>query len=123
MEPPLYALCDYACTQNITTFIKTPRSSGAARPDIVSLEGVHVAYCEETPAGRVFDDATIKSLTSLARQRARTLWEKGARDIELAVTFFIETNELPRIDTTDAAQGFDIEKRNDELRATEMQTN
>ena len=103
-EPPLYALGDYACTQNITTFIKTPKRGGAARPDIVSLEGVHVAYCEETPAGMVFDDATIKSLTSLARQRARTLWEKRERDIELIVAFFIETNELPRIDTSNADQ-------------------
>jgi P4 family phage/plasmid primase-like protien len=103
-EPPLYALGDYACTQNITTFIKTPKRGGAARPDIVSLEGVHVAYCEETPAGMVFDDATIKSLTSLARQRARTLYQVRERDIELICTFFIETNELPRIDTIDNDQ-------------------
>ena len=27
-EPPLYALGDYACTQNITTFIKTPKRGG-----------------------------------------------------------------------------------------------
>ena len=70
----------------------------------MSLEGVHVAYCEETPSGMVIDDATIKSLTSLARQRARTLYQVRERDIELIVTFFIETNELPRIDTTDRDQ-------------------
>jgi P4 family phage/plasmid primase-like protien len=99
-QPPIYALGDYACPFDISSFIKQTGSArpGRPQPEIVSLEGKLAAYCEETPDGMVFNSARLKLLSSSGKIRTRTLWERYEHDIQLIATFFIETNELPRID-------------------------
>jgi phage/plasmid-associated DNA primase len=99
-QPPIYALGDYASPFDISAFIKQTGSArpGRPQPEIVSLEGKLAAYCEETPDGMVFNSARLKLLSSSGKIRTRTLWEKYEHDIQLISTFFIETNELPRIE-------------------------
>jgi len=99
-QPPIYALGDYASPFDISAFIKQTGSArpGRPQPEIVSLGGKLAAYCEETPDGMVFNGARLKLLSSSGKIRTRTLWEKYEHDIQLTATFFIETNELPRID-------------------------
>ncbi|MGA3200211.1 MAG: hypothetical protein ABSD89_12545 [Halobacteriota archaeon] len=99
-QPPVYALGDYASPFDISAFIKQTGSArpGRPQPEMVSLEGKLAAYCEETPDGMVFNSARLKLLSSSGKIRTRTLWEKYEHDIQLISTFFIETNELPRID-------------------------
>ena len=99
-QPPIHALGDYASPFDISAFIKQTGSArpGRPQPEIVSLEGKLAAYCEETPDGMVFNSARLKLLSSSGKIRTRTLWEKYEHDIQLISTFFIETNELPRIE-------------------------
>lgn len=98
-QPPIYALGDYASPFDISAFIKqTGTRPGRPQPEIVSLEGKLAAYCEETPDGMTFNSARLKLLSSSGMIRTRTLFEKYERDIHLTASFFIETNELPRID-------------------------
>lgn len=98
-QPPIYALGDYASPFDISAFIKqTGTRPGRPQPEIVSLEGKLAAYCEETPDGMTFNSARLKLLSSSGMIRTRTLFEKHERDIHLTASFFIETNELPRID-------------------------
>jgi putative DNA primase/helicase len=98
-QPPVYALGDYASPFDISAFIKqTGSRPGRPQPEIISLEGKLAAYCEETPDGMMFNSARLKLLSSSGMIRTRTLFEKYERDIHLTASFFIETNELPRID-------------------------
>jgi putative DNA primase/helicase len=93
------ALGDYAKPFEWTLLAKNKHgiASNAARPDLVALEDAVIAWTEETPDGMVFDDATVKSLTSSGEKSARGLFEKQ-RTISLKNTFCLETNGAPLID-------------------------
>ena len=93
------ALGDYATNFEWTLLAKNKHgiASNAARPDLVALEDVLIAWTEETPDGMVFDDATVKSFTSSGQKAARGLFEKQ-RTIRLKATFCLETNGAPLID-------------------------
>jgi len=93
------ALGDYAKPFEHTLLAKNKHgiASNAARPELVALEDAVIAWTEETPDGMVFDDATVKSLTSSGEKAARGLFEKQ-RTIRLKATFCLETNGAPEID-------------------------
>jgi putative DNA primase/helicase len=99
------ALGDYAKPIDISLLTKSKHgvASNAARPDLMALEGVRIAWSEETPEGMVFDESMLKGLTSSGKKAARNLFEKQ-RELELQASFVIETNNPPTIDITDEWQ-------------------
>jgi len=67
-------------------------ASNAARPELAALEGVRIAWSEETPPGMVIDDAFIKSITISGIKNARNLYETQ-REAELVASIVLETND------------------------------
>jgi len=104
-QPVYAALGDYAKPIDISLLTKSKHgiASNAARPELIALEGVRVAWTEETPEDMVFDESMLKGLTSSGKKPARNLFEKQ-RDLELQASFVIETNNPPTIDITDEWQ-------------------
>lgn len=99
------ALGDYAMNFDSQLLAKSRHgiAANAARPELVVLEDVLIAWSEETPEGMVFDDATIKSLTSSGQKPGRGLFEKQ-RAIRFRMTLALETNGSPSIDIRDDSQ-------------------
>jgi putative DNA primase/helicase len=99
------ALGDYAKPIDISLLTKSKHgiAANAARPELMALEGVRIAWSEETPEGMVFDESMLKGLTSSGKKAARNLFEKQ-RELELQASFVIETNNPPTIDITDEWQ-------------------
>jgi putative DNA primase/helicase len=93
------ALGDYAKPVDVSLLTKSKHgiASNAARPEIVELEGVRIAWTEETSEGMALDEGTIKYLTSSGAVSARGIYEKQ-RQIQLQASFVIETNNPPVID-------------------------
>ena len=74
-------------------------AANAARPELMALEGVRIAWTEETNEDMIFDESIFRSLTSSGIKSARNLFEKQ-RKIHLGASFIIETNAPPTIDVT-----------------------
>jgi putative DNA primase/helicase len=75
-------------------------AANAARPELMALEGVRIAWTEETNQDMIFDEAMFRSITSSGIKSARNLFERQ-RQIHLGASFIIETNAPPTIDVTD----------------------
>jgi putative DNA primase/helicase len=98
------ALGDYAAPFPIELFQKSKHgiASNAARPEIVALEGVRIAWTEEAPPDFVIDDMTSKSLTSSGNKPARGLYEKqDTQGVKLGCSFIIESNGTFTFDIDD----------------------
>jgi putative DNA primase/helicase len=75
-------------------------ASNAARPELMALEGVRIAWTEETNEDMIFEESIFRSLTSSGIKSARNLFERQ-RKIHLGASFVIETNAPPTVDVTD----------------------
>lgn len=97
------ALGDYAKAFPIELLIKSRHgvASNAARPEIMGLQGVRIAWTEEAPPNFVIDESMLKSLTSSGVKDTRGLYETQ-RNIELLCSFVIESNGTFNIDIEDA---------------------
>lgn len=73
---------------------------GKANPALMSLEGVRIAWTEETNEGMIFDESIFRGLTSSGVKSTRNLYERQ-RQLRLGASFIIETNSPPTIDTED----------------------
>lgn len=87
------ALGDYAKEFDIALLTKSKHgvASNAARPELIALEGVRIAWTEETPDDFVIDEQMLKGLTSSGVKSARQLYGKQ-RIIELICSFVVESN-------------------------------
>ena len=63
VELMYWLLGDYAQKINTEMLMKQYRSSQSASPDLVSLAGRRLIYCNETTEGKRLDDARVKELT------------------------------------------------------------
>jgi putative DNA primase/helicase len=104
-QPVYAALGGYAKPIDINLLTKSRHgiASNAPRPELIALEGVRIAWTEETPEGMIFDESMLKGLTSSGKKAARNLFEKQ-RELELQASFVIETNNPPTIDIIDEWQ-------------------
>jgi phage/plasmid primase, P4 family, C-terminal domain len=96
------ALGDYASSfpKELLQKMKNPRDAGSANPALISLDGLRLAWTEETDKGMVFEEAIFRSLTSTGVKSARGLYERQ-RQLHLGASFIIETNAPPTIDAAD----------------------
>lgn len=87
------ALGDYATEFDLSLLTKSKHgvASNAARPELIALEGVRIAWTEETPDDFVIDEQMLKGLTSSGIKSARQLYGKQ-RNIELICSFVVESN-------------------------------
>jgi putative DNA primase/helicase len=91
---------DYAAAASIATFLA---SKGDRHPtEIAKLRGKRLVIAQETPAGRVWDEAKIKALTGGDRMSARFMRQD---DFEFDPVFklIICGNHKPRLNCVDAA--------------------
>jgi P4 family phage/plasmid primase-like protien len=95
------ALGDYAAPfpKELLQKSKHGIAANAARPELMALEGVRIAWTEETNEDMIFDESIFRSLTSSGIKSARNLFERQ-RQIHLGASFIIETNAPPTIDVT-----------------------
>jgi len=96
------SLGDYASSfpKELLQKMKNPRDAGSANPALISLDGLRLAWTEETDKGMVFEEAIFRSLTSTGVKSARGLYERQ-RQLHLGASFIIETNAPPTIDAAD----------------------
>ena len=96
------ALGDYAKAFPLALLEKSRHSvaSNAARPEIVDLEGVRIAWNEEAPPNFIIDETTLKSLTSSGIESVRQVYEKQ-RQVQLGCSFVIESNGTYTFDIDD----------------------
>jgi putative DNA primase/helicase len=96
------ALGDYAAPfpKELLQKSKQGIAANAARPELMALEGVRIAWTEETNEDMIFDESIFRSLTSSGIKSARNLFERQ-RKIHLGASFIIETNAPPTVDVTD----------------------
>ncbi|MGZ4847104.1 MAG: phage/plasmid primase, P4 family [Halobacteriota archaeon] len=99
------ALGDYAASFPIAVLQKSRHgmASNAARPEIVELEGVRIAWSEELPEDFVFNDRDFKTFTSSGVVSGRGLFQEQ-RQIRLGCTFSLETNSAPTFDIENEEQ-------------------
>jgi phage/plasmid-associated DNA primase len=96
------ALGDYAKAFPLALLEKSRHNvaSNAARPEIVELEGVRIAWNEEAPPNFVIDETTLKSLTSSGIESVRQVYERQ-RQVQLGCSFVIESNGTYTFDIDD----------------------
>jgi phage/plasmid-associated DNA primase len=96
------SLGDYAKDFDISLLTKQKHNiaPNAARPEIIALEGVRIAWTEEAEPNFVIDDATLKSLTSSGVKSARQVYEKQ-RKVQLGCSFVVESNGTFTFDMDD----------------------
>src|SRR5665647_1196176 len=101
-QPVYTALGDYAAPFPIELFIKNkqPIRSNQARPELIALEGVRIAWSEEAPPNFVIDEAILKSLTSSGEKSTREMYQTQ-RDLQLGCSFIIESNGTFTFDIDD----------------------
>jgi putative DNA primase/helicase len=101
-QPVYKALGDYAAPFPIELFIKNkqPIRSNQARPELIALEGVRIAWSEEAPPNFVIDEAILKSLTSSGEKSTREMYQTQ-RDLQLGCSFIIESNGTFTFDIDD----------------------
>jgi putative DNA primase/helicase len=91
---------DYAAVASIATFLA---SKGDRHPtEIAKLRGKRLVVAQETPAGRVWDEAKIKALTGGDRMSAHFMRQD---DFEFDPVFklIISGNHKPRLNCVDVA--------------------
>ena len=95
------ALGDYAAPfpKELLQKSKHGIAANAARPELMALEGVRIAWTEETNEDMIFDESIFRSITSSGIKSARNIFERQ-RKIHLGASFIIETNAPPHIDVT-----------------------
>ena len=71
-------------------------AANAARPELMALEGIRIAWTEETSSDMIFDEAIFRSLTSSGVKSARNIFERQ-REIHIGASYVIETNSPPVI--------------------------
>lgn len=101
-QPVYTALGDYAAPVPIELFIKTkqPIRSNQARPELIALDGVLIAWSEEAPPNFVIDESILKSLTSSGVKSTRALY-RDQEILKLGCSFVIESNGTFTFDIDD----------------------
>ena len=101
-QPVYAALGDYAGTFDISLLTKSKHgiAANAARPELIALEGLRIAWSEEAPPNFIIDDVMLKSLTSSGRKSTRQIFEKQ-RELQLICSFVLESNGAFTIDIED----------------------
>jgi phage/plasmid-associated DNA primase len=96
------ALGDYAGSFDVNLLTKSRHSvpSNAARPELMALDGLRIAWSEEAPPNFVIDDAMLKSLTSSGTKSTRQLFQKQ-RELKLICSFVLESNGAFNFDMED----------------------
>ena len=101
-QPVYAALGDYAKPFPISLFIKGKQriDPNAARPELIALEGVRIAWSEEAPPNFIIDEPTLKNMTSSGIQSIRQVYERQ-REVHLVCSFVVESNGTFTFDIDD----------------------
>lgn len=92
---------DYACTADFETLLRQNRDRGP-RNDLARLQGARLVTASEVPAGRQFDEATIKQITGGDRISARFLY-KEPFEYTPQFTIWLAANHRPSVREDDPA--------------------
>jgi phage/plasmid-associated DNA primase len=96
------ALGDYAGAFDVNLLTKSRHgvAANAARPELIALEGLRIAWSEEAPPNFIIDDAMLKSLTSSGTKSTRQIFQKQ-RELKLICSFVLESNGAFNFDMDD----------------------
>lgn len=81
---------------------RNPPSSGAARPDLITLEGTRFAFFSEINEGRTLDSAVIKNLSGGDKIVGRQLYH-AEKDFAPTHTLVLQANHKPKAAADDHA--------------------
>ncbi len=81
---------------------RNPPSSGAARPDLINLEGTRFAFFSEINEGRTLDSAVVKNLSGGDRVVGRQLYQ-SEKDFSPTHTLVLQANHRPKAAADDHA--------------------
>ena len=104
MDAVFKALGSYAeLIPNTLLLASDSRNKGAATPEKMTLQGVRLAYVEETPEGRHLDINVVKEIVGTPSITGRQLYQK---QITFGAThsLFLNTNHPPRVAETGHAE-------------------
>ena len=99
MNAVFQAMGGYAASVPNSLLI-TQAASGGPSPEKMTLQGVRLAYIEETPEGRHLDTQALKEVVGTPNITARQLY-KGLVTFGVTHSLFINTNHPPRVAETD----------------------
>lgn len=91
--------CGYAALVPNTLLLRE-RNRGAATPEKMTLQGVRLAYMEETPEGRHLDTNVLKEVIGTPTITGRKLFRDFV-EFASSHSMFLNTNHVPRVDETD----------------------
>jgi len=94
-------LGEYAATADFETFLRRSQPQGP-RTDLARLKGVRLVTASEVPAGRQFDESTVKQLTGGDTVTARHLY-KEAFEYVPQFTICMAANHRPGVRDDDPA--------------------
>ena len=94
------AMGDYSGEAKSSMFTQTMPPSNAVSPDIMALKAKRFVAVNEPNANDTLVMGTIKSMTGGDKQTARNLFENN-QSFYLQASFFMLTNDVPRITATD----------------------
>lgn len=94
---------DYAATADASTFVSAARNnaqaSGAAREDLIRLQGRNFVLISETDNGATFREGAVKAMTGGDKIVARAPYSRSSLEFNPAFVPFMQTNNLPHIPT------------------------
>lgn len=82
------------------TLLMKGNNKGGATPEKMTLQGVRLAYIEETPEGRFLDTQVLKEVIGTPTITGRKLF-KDFVEFRSSHSMFLNTNHLPQVSETD----------------------